>query len=312
MVRYRRDCVLRDSATVVPSSRIASGHQRWIYSIDVPPPLAPPSGGSYGAYRSAGSARQVVAMESHTSPTPLETAFAETYSQDDHGWEGEDPLLGCAGTASDLAEFAARAGGPPLHHVHGQASRPLPCELYSIESASCAYDPAMSDIYAPQCVGTGQPYDGLLLDPFLYQLQPVEETGRAGGAGQVATGQHHHVTPRQVGMPCLATSDAAGRSDLFDHAFASPVTAPCHDSRPRCYDHGCRGRVFSCNENYRRHVREQERVKVAHCKLCGLAFSRKSNRDKHTAKLRCGFLKSPPRHTSHARSPGTYPGSAWI
>jgi hypothetical protein len=60
--------------------------------------------------------------------------------------------------------------------------------------------------------------------------------------------------------------------------------------RPRCYDHGCGGKVFSCAENYRRHMRERDRTSTTRCPHCSISFSRKSNRDTHIAKGRCRAL----------------------
>ena len=62
------------------------------------------------------------------------------------------------------------------------------------------------------------------------------------------------------------------------------------DERPRCFDHGCDGRTFSCAENYRRHIREQSRSSRVSCPYCSLSFSRKSNRDTHVSNGRCKAL----------------------
>ena len=65
---------------------------------------------------------------------------------------------------------------------------------------------------------------------------------------------------------------------------------PNTDERPRCFDHGCDGRTFSCAENYRRHIREQSRSSRVSCPYCSLSFSRKSNRDTHVSNGRCKAL----------------------
>lgn len=62
------------------------------------------------------------------------------------------------------------------------------------------------------------------------------------------------------------------------------------DERPRCFDHGCDGRTFSCAENYRRHIREQNQSSRVSCPYCSLSFSRKSNRDTHVSNGRCKAL----------------------
>lgn len=58
----------------------------------------------------------------------------------------------------------------------------------------------------------------------------------------------------------------------------------------RCYDHGCNGQLFSSAENLRRHNREREGSGRAVCLLCGMSFTRKSNRDTHIAMGRCRGL----------------------
>ena len=64
------------------------------------------------------------------------------------------------------------------------------------------------------------------------------------------------------------------------------------DHRPRCFDHGCEGRTFSSMENFRRHIRERDHDTRVVCDLCGVSFSRKSNRDKHVLSGKClGFKR---------------------
>ena len=60
--------------------------------------------------------------------------------------------------------------------------------------------------------------------------------------------------------------------------------------RPRCFEHGCEGRAFSCRENYRRHLREKNGSSSVVCTICGLSFSRKSNRDKHILDGKCKIV----------------------
>lgn len=63
------------------------------------------------------------------------------------------------------------------------------------------------------------------------------------------------------------------------------------DSRPRCYEHGCGSRAFSCYDNSRRYMREKTGTKVAVCEFCLTTFGRKSNRDKHLAIGKCKVLR---------------------
>jgi hypothetical protein len=55
----------------------------------------------------------------------------------------------------------------------------------------------------------------------------------------------------------------------------------------QCFEHGCNGRVFSCRENYLRHVREKSGKSTTMCLFCGTEFTRRSNRDKHVAQRKC-------------------------
>lgn len=64
------------------------------------------------------------------------------------------------------------------------------------------------------------------------------------------------------------------------------------DEKPRCFDHGCAGRSFSCAENYLRHVREKNATKTIECDFCKTSFSRKSNRDSHVSRMKCKVLRN--------------------
>ncbi|KFY28752.1 hypothetical protein V491_00306 [Pseudogymnoascus sp. VKM F-3775] len=95
-----------------------------------------------------------------------------------------------------------------------------------------------------------------------------------------------------VGFQQSIIKDAAVLEELLAETSKHTPTSPVEfdnrpDSRPRCYEHGCNGRAFSNIENYRRHIREQLGLNSARCEICGALFSRKSNRDKHSAKGVC-------------------------
>lgn len=74
-----------------------------------------------------------------------------------------------------------------------------------------------------------------------------------------------------------------------------------HASRPpppqkpekvyQCFDHGCDGRSFSNVENFKRHLKEKSGSSTVVCNLCGKAFTRKSNMEKHVVEGKCGFMK---------------------
>lgn len=71
--------------------------------------------------------------------------------------------------------------------------------------------------------------------------------------------------------------------------------------KPRCYDHGCDGRTFASQANYRRHIREKDEKRNVQCSFCFVWFTRKSNRDNHVRMGKCkifeDMLKRNMRHT---------------
>lgn len=60
----------------------------------------------------------------------------------------------------------------------------------------------------------------------------------------------------------------------------------------QCFDHGCNGKIFSCRENYMRHVREKSGRHSVSCRFCGCEFSRRSNLEKHVSEGRCANAPS--------------------
>jgi hypothetical protein len=74
----------------------------------------------------------------------------------------------------------------------------------------------------------------------------------------------------------------------LDHA----QTTASNPSLPRCWEHGCNGRTFSCAENYRRHIRERSGGSRATCPGCHHQFSRKSNLDAHIASGKCKAMQA--------------------
>ncbi|KAF1823121.1 uncharacterized protein K489DRAFT_380517 [Dissoconium aciculare CBS 342.82] len=80
-----------------------------------------------------------------------------------------------------------------------------------------------------------------------------------------------------------------------------------------CWDHGCKGREFSCSSNYLRHCREKSGFceKVA-CPFCGYRFSRATARDVHLRKGRCKMAPVSARARSDVEpSIDTSPSSAY-
>ncbi|WPH04377.1 Hypothetical protein R9X50_00726800 [Acrodontium crateriforme] len=75
---------------------------------------------------------------------------------------------------------------------------------------------------------------------------------------------------------------------VLDQPMQGSSTSPYE--RWRCYDHECNGKIFSCRENLRRHMREKSKSEYAICKNCLAPFTRKSNRDKHMRDQKCKIV----------------------
>jgi hypothetical protein len=80
----------------------------------------------------------------------------------------------------------------------------------------------------------------------------------------------------------IRSGSASAKSSKLSENDAHPI-----QHAPRCYDHGCNGRVFSCHENYLRHLREKKGKYSVKCLYCGCSFTRRSNRDKHLSQRKC-------------------------
>lgn len=96
-----------------------------------------------------------------------------------------------------------------------------------------------------------------------------------------------------TGEPCLDGPHSTLALGLYDPPSPSFMQKP-HvrtDVQPRCFAHGCNGRTFSSNENYRRHMREKDEQCKARCGYCLTVFTRKSNRDAHIQLGRCNVLR---------------------
>jgi hypothetical protein len=112
------------------------------------------------------------------------------------------------------------------------------------------------------------------------------------------TNSHHELLDRQLIDSTTQASTMQGSITYQTFATVNRDQA-CSKERPRCYEHGCDGRTFSCWENYRRHIREKTRSSAVMCTICGLSFSRKSNRDKHILDGRCKVLAEALTDTAH-------------
>jgi hypothetical protein len=108
----------------------------------------------------------------------------------------------------------------------------------------------------------------------------------------------HSVHSSHSSTSSLYTPLSRAASQESSSSSIDELNSYSNDTRPRCYDHGCGGKVFSCAENYRRHMRERDRSSTTQCPHCSISFSRKSNRDTHIAKGRCRGLSDVLRKSS--------------
>jgi hypothetical protein len=84
---------------------------------------------------------------------------------------------------------------------------------------------------------------------------------------------------------CVATLDSMLVADPQCLLFSEEL-------QPRCFEHGCAGRTFSCMENYQRHLRERRGGGKTQCPICNREFSRKSNMTAHIRSGKCKPLES--------------------
>lgn len=91
---------------------------------------------------------------------------------------------------------------------------------------------------------------------------------------------------------------SAGSGDVPAEAPAATQAqqAQDDDDQPRCWDHGCNGRVFANWSNLNRHRREKEPTRF-NCEKCGMQFTRRSALETHTTQDRCSTTRRP-RHLS--------------
>lgn len=104
-----------------------------------------------------------------------------------------------------------------------------------------------------------------------YITSPVPLT-LTGEAISVPNGQH-------IGMyPALPVADYVGTSYQEGGNIRTMQSRP----KPRCWEHGCKGRQFSSYSNLSRHQREKSGLTVvASCSWCRTTFTRTTARDKH-------------------------------
>jgi hypothetical protein len=114
---------------------------------------------------------------------------------------------------------------------------------------------------------------------------------------QSSSSRPEHVsTERGIASPSASTERSVESSSTTStppspHSLLSlPSNSPI-DTGVQCFDHGCKGRRFSCRENYLRHLREKRGQNAARCLFCGSVFTRRSNRDKHVSRGKCHVVR---------------------
>lgn len=107
-------------------------------------------------------------------------------------------------------------------------------------------------------------------------------------------------TPPSHSMGCieahkisLSPLTTVGNAYMPNHGGqTSPVASHgghlLSDQAPKCYEHGCNGRVFSTHSNLLRHVRERSGSALkSECPRCGARFTRKTAMTAHMRQNKC-------------------------
>jgi len=103
--------------------------------------------------------------------------------------------------------------------------------------------------------------------------------------------------PEYLHTPTHSTNETQDPSRIRKD-FTPRMQDSDNDTQLRCFEHDCRGRTFSCAENYRRHIREKEKSARVYCTTCRMSFTRKSNLRKHVSERRCVTFKALPKASS--------------
>jgi hypothetical protein len=158
---------------------------------------------------------------------------------------------------------------PPLPPSRSLTSGPLlmPRELEWQQDKACS--PCVDS--PPLAMGFPFPHATAIVNLPTYITSPVPLT-LTGEAISVPTGQY-------IGMyPALPVAGYVGASYQEGGNIRTMQSRP----KPRCWEHGCKGRQFSSYSNLSRHQREKSGLTVkASCPWCGITFTRTTARDKH-------------------------------
>jgi uncharacterized C2H2 Zn-finger protein len=85
----------------------------------------------------------------------------------------------------------------------------------------------------------------------------------------------------------LLSSNDSRPTQMNTNTTIEPQQSTKDLQRVQCFEHGCNGQIFSSRENYLRHVREKSGKGAAQCLMCGMIFTRRSNRDSHVLQGKC-------------------------
>jgi uncharacterized C2H2 Zn-finger protein len=108
-------------------------------------------------------------------------------------------------------------------------------------------------------------------------LNPLSNPAQQGSSTGTSTHQ----------QPWLLSSNDSRPTMTNMNTTTEPEQSTKDLQRVQCFEHGCNGLVFSSRENYLRHVREKSGKGTARCLICGMVFTRRSNRDNHVLQGKC-------------------------
>lgn len=84
------------------------------------------------------------------------------------------------------------------------------------------------------------------------------------------------------------TSEQQCRNSALPSDDDEPAGAHDDKDKPRCWEHGCNGRVFSTFSNLLRHQREKAgKAQKSNCPSCGAEFTRTTARNSHLRQAKC-------------------------
>lgn len=173
---------------------------------------------------------------------------------------------------------ATRSTYAPLENISSGSSDTQPRRIDSLAPSSRLQDMRPTPSTTERSFYTQQ-----------YTTSPTSSSSSRSSATPSSAAATPSTAPADPWSQRLGSVSVPRHQARLQVAQSTPsIETPAADSKPlQCFDHGCDGRVFSCMENLRRHIREQSGNGRVQCPFCDLTFSRKSNLKTHYSKDRC-------------------------